>query len=79
METLHTKKSKNKLQSNITYYSLLALAILITLIRINIPIQSKYNENTSQVEGILINNKLENNKATIIVKGKEKIQGTYYF
>lgn len=79
METLHTKKSKNKLQSNITYYSLLALAILITLIRINIPIQSKYNENTSQVEGILINNKLENNKATIIVKGQEKIQGTYYF
>ena len=38
-----------------------------------------YNLNTNKVTGILLSSKIKEDKLTLIVKGKDKIQGTYYF
>lgn len=76
---LSMKRLKTILQSKKVLYIILLLIGIITIIRINIPHQSKYQEDTTNVIGTLINIQVEENKVTLIIKGKEKIQGTYYF
>ena len=73
------KRLRTILQSKKVLCIILLLIGIITIIRINIPYQSKYHEDTTNVIGILISIQVEENKVTLIVKGKEKIQGTYYF
>ena len=72
-------KLKIILQSNYVIISILILVILITILRINLPVKTTYNLNTTKVTGILLSSKIEEEKVTIIIKGKDKIQGTYYF
>ena len=76
---LSMKRLRTILQSKKVLCIILLLIGIITIIRINIPYQSKYHEDTTNVIGILISIQVEENKVTLIVKGKEKIQGTYYF
>lgn len=72
-------KLKIILQSNYVIVSILILVILITILRINLPVKTTYNLNTTKVTGILLSSKIKEEKVTIIIKGKDKIQGTYYF
>ena len=72
-------KLKIILQSNYVIISILILVILITILRINLPVKTTYNLNTTKVTGILLSSKIKEEKVTIIIKGKDKIQGTYYF
>lgn len=76
---LSMKRLRTILQSKKVLCIILLLIGIITIIRINIPYQSKYHEDTTNVIGILISIQVEENKVTLIVKEKEKIQGTYYF
>lgn len=73
------KKLKTILQSNYFLYAILILTGLITIIRINIEPKTTYNLNTNQVTGVILSSKIKENKLTLIVKGKDKIQGIYYF
>lgn len=73
------KRLKIILQSKKTLCIILLLIGIITIIRLNIPYQSKYHEDTKNIIGTLISIQADENKVTLIVKGKEKIQGTYYF
>lgn len=72
-------KLKIILQSNYVIISILVLVILITILRINLPVKTTYNLNTTKVTGILLSSKIKEEKVTIMIKGKDKIQGTYYF
>ena len=63
--------------SNILLYLFLSI-ILLSLIRCNINISSKYNINDKYIEGILIDKKIDGNKLSFIVKGKEKVKCIYY-
>ena len=73
------KRLKIILQSKKNLCIILLLTGIITIIRLNIPHQSKYQEDTKNIIGTLISIQADENKVTLIVKGKEKIQGTYYF
>ena len=75
----YMKKLKIILQSNYVIISLWILIILITIIRLNLPVRTTYNLNTTKVTGILLSSKINEEKVTLIIKGKDKIQGTYYF
>ena len=75
----YMKKLKIILQSNYVIISLWILIILITIIRLNLPVRTTYNLNTTKVTGILLSSKINKEKVTLIIKGKDKIQGTYYF
>ena len=72
-------KLKIILQSNYVIISILVLVILITILRINLPVKTTYNLNTTKVTGILLSSKIKEEKVTIMIIGKDKIQGTYYF
>ena len=73
------KNLKTILQSNYFIYFSLILTGIATIIRINLPVKTTYNLNTNKVTGTLLKNKIKDNKVIILVKGKDKIQGTYYF
>ena len=75
----YMKKLKIILQSNYVIISLWILIILITIIRLNLSVRTTYNLNTTKVTGILLSSKINEEKVTLIIKGKDKIQGTYYF
>ncbi len=60
------------------YYIIFILIILITIIRINTPKESIYNLNTKSIEGKIIDIKENDNRITLIIKNKEKVQVTYY-
>ena len=73
------KNLKHILQSNYFLFSILIITIIITAIRINIKPKITYDLNTNKVTGILLRSKINENKLTLTIKGKDKIQGTYYF
>ena len=64
--------------SNILLYILLVI-IIISLIRCSIPHTSKYDISDNYIEGVIIDKKIDDNKLSFIIKGKEKIKCTYYF
>lgn len=78
-EILLLKKLNQILPSNKYLYLFLLLVGISTIVRITIPRQSHYSKTTKQVTGILISNKLEEQKVTMMIRGKEKIKGVYYF
>ena len=57
-------KLKIILQSNYVIISILILVILITILRINLPVKTTYNLNTTKVTGILLSSKIEEEKVT---------------
>lgn len=71
-------KLRTLLLSNYPYYIILILVIILTIFRLQIPHQSKYDKNITKVTGIIINIKQNNNKITLTLKEKEKVLVTYY-
>ena len=71
-------KLRKILLLDIIYYLIFICILFITIVRITIPKKSIYNINTNSVEGIIINKVDKDNKITLIIKSKEKIQVNYY-
>ena len=61
-------KLKIILQSNYVIISILILVILITILRINLPVKTTYNLNTTKVTGILLSSKIEEEKHNTLMK-----------
>ena len=61
------------------YYLIFILVVLITIVNINIPRNSIYNPNMTEVSGKIISETIEGNKLKLILKNKEKIIVNYYF
>lgn len=69
---------KTILQYNVFFIVLLISIIIISLIRVNRPLKSYYDINETKIYGILTSYKIDGNKLSFIIKGKDKIKGTYY-
>ena len=69
---------KTILQSSNILLILFILIIIISFIIFNIKINSKYDINETNIEGILIDSNIDGNKYSFIIKGKEKVKCTYY-
>ena len=67
------------LLSNYLYISILLIVIFISIIRLIIPKESKYNINENTFIFIIDKYNIDNDKLTIYLKGKETVIGTYYF
>ena len=65
------------LQYNFTCLIILLIVILVSFIRCNITVKSKYN-NESIINGTLISKSFDGDKFSFIIKGKEKVKCTYY-
>jgi len=63
----------------ILLFSCLVVLIRTYFITNNNIYNSKYNINTSVIDGYIINHKIDGNKLNLEIKGKEKIYATYYF
>ncbi len=72
-------KLRTILLSKYLYILLLVITLLITIIRINLPKNSLYNEQATSFTGTLIKYVIAEDKLTLTLKNKEKIQATYYF
>lgn len=68
---------KTILQYNYIYILFLLLAIFLSFIRVSFD-NSKYDINETKVEGTLINYKIDGDKFSFEIKGKEKLKCTYY-
>ena len=60
------------------YLSITLIVLLITIIRLSIPLKSNYNEKSTSFIGIVTKVIIKNEKATIYVKNKETVIATYY-
>ena len=69
---------KTILQSSNILLILCILTIIISFIICNIKINSKYDINETNMEGIIIDSNIDGNKYSFIIKGKEKVKCTYY-
>lgn len=69
---------KTILQSSHLILILLIITIIYSLIYSNIPVTSKYNINDTLIRGTLLSKSIDGDKLTIVLKGKEKIKGTFY-
>ena len=72
-------KLRTILLHNYPYIFLLILALTISFIRLNIPKNSHYLKDDKEFIGTIINYSINDSKATIILKGKEKLILNYYF
>ena len=50
----------------------------VTFFRVSLPKKSKYDISEKEFKGVLLNYKVDGDKFTFILKGKEKIKCTYY-
>ena len=79
LEKLYTRRLKYILQHRyyikITAILFLMIVILFTQI---VEKESIYNENITEIEGIVYKQKIKDNKITIYLKAKEKIIVNYY-
>ena len=66
------------LQSKYFIGILFVFVLLISFIRCNLPNKSLYSINDKEFEGILVNKKIDGDKFSFIIEGKEKIKCTYY-
>ena len=66
------------LQYSIIYIALLFVIILVSYFRVNYKIQSKYNVDENIFTGIITNYKIDGDKFSFELKGKEKLKCTYY-
>lgn len=51
----------------------------MTIIRLNLPLRSSYQEGKIELEGLLIEKKIDGNQLTLTIQNKERIQGYYTF
>jgi len=73
------QKLKIVLQSKIFIFVLLLVTILYSYYILNNNIyKTKYNENTTNITGVIDSIKINNNKLTLTIKNKEKIMVNYY-
>lgn len=73
------KRLKIILQSNLFLLILIIATIVIITIRILTPSKTYYTSKDNKVIGTIKKITLDNEKVTLLIKAKEKIQGTYYF
>lgn len=73
------KRLKIILQSNLFLLILIIATIVIITIRILTPSKTYYTTKDNKVIGTIEKITLDNEKVTLLIKAKEKIQGTYYF
>ena len=66
------------LQSRYFIWILFVFILLVSFIRCKIPSISFYSINDKGVEGKLVSKKIDGNKFSFIIDGKEKIKCTYY-
>ncbi len=79
MEKLYLVRLRHLLQSKkVIILSIIGLILYIGIFTKGIKYQSKYDINTSKLEGVIINYKIDGDKLSILLKGKEKVQVTYY-
>ena len=71
-------KLRTILLCNYPYYILLVICLIVSMIRLSIPRQSKYTENSIRCEGIIINYKIYDDKINMTIKNREKILVNYY-
>lgn len=72
-------KLRKILLCNYPYYLILFIALLTFLIRtVFVTYKSQYNINTKEITGQLIKYNIDGDKLSLIIKGKEKVQCTYY-
>lgn len=69
---------KTILQYNYIYFILLLMVFGVTFFRVSLPKKSKYDISEKEFKGVLLNYKVDGDKFTFILKGKEKIKCTYY-
>ncbi|MDE5630695.1 MAG: ComEC family competence protein, partial [Bacilli bacterium] len=69
---------KTILQSSHLILCILIITIIYALIYSIIPRQSKFTINDTKIKGTLISKSIDGDKLTIVLKGKEKIKGTFY-
>lgn len=69
---------KTILQYNYIYIILLIVVLVISTIRLNLPVSSKYSLEDNEFKGTLLEYKIDGDKFSFIIKGKEKLKGTYY-
>ena len=69
---------KTILQSSHLILCTLIIAIIYALIYSNIPRQSKFTISDTTIRGTLLSKSIDGDKLTIVLKGKEKIRGTFY-
>ncbi len=70
---------KTLLQSNYFLYILLFLTIILSILRLIQPPRVVYSTGTKEISGVVTEIIESTDKLTLIIKGKEKIRGTYYF
>ena len=63
---------------NYPYYLIFIIVVIISLIRLNIPKISQYDNNTKQVIGTITAIKEKDKQITLTIKNKEKLLATYY-
>ena len=71
-------KLRKILLCNYPYYLIFIIVIIISLIRLNIPKVSQYDNNTKQVIGTITAIKEKDKQITLTIKNKEKLLATYY-
>ena len=71
-------KLRKILLYNYPYYLIFTIVIIISLIRLNIPKISQFDNNTKQVIGIITSIKEKDKQVTLTIKNKEKLLATYY-
>lgn len=75
---MYLLRLKSLLQYNYIYAVLIFVALLTAYVRINLPIRSQYSLDTKEFTGVLIDKKIDGDKFTFTINGKEKIRCTYY-
>ena len=63
--------------SNILLY-IFIITIIVSLIRCNIKTNPKYSLEDKNIQGVLIDKKIDGDKLSFIIKGKEKVKCVYY-
>ena len=59
-------------------YIIFVLFIMITLLRANINVKTKYNINDNKFYGVVIDYKINDDYVSFVIKGREKIKCNYY-
>lgn len=77
LEKLYLLRLKTILQYNFFYIIIILSALLFSFIK-NSYVHSKYDINDTYFEGILTNYKIDGDKFSFEIRGKEKLKCTYY-
>ena len=75
---LYLLRLKTILQSSHLILFLLIVTIVYSLIYSIIPRKSNYNINDTIIRGYLISKTIDGDKLSLVLKGKEKVKGTFY-